>query len=146
MHGICRWSYNKMYLIQPVHTAWNTISHNAMCSAKYKVYYVSDFDMQQVNPCRTFAYYAQNATFFFFFLKLVVCYSECTVSRNDPYFSVFLMCTDFQTLGSARVTVPSWRPKWSISPSFLRTQQCCWTPTSTGDAPTHISNSLKLYH
>lgn len=48
-----------------------TISHNAVCSAKYKVYYVSDFDMQQVNPCRTFAYYAQNAHCMLLYLKRV---------------------------------------------------------------------------
>ncbi len=34
MQGICRWltTFGKIYPIQLVHTAWNSVSHNAMCS------------------------------------------------------------------------------------------------------------------
>lgn len=40
-------------------------------ATEYIVYYVAHFDTQQVNPYKTFAYYAQMHTAFYFSLNVV---------------------------------------------------------------------------
>lgn len=54
----------------------------AQHATEYIVYYVAHFDSQQVNPCKTFAYYAQMHTTFYFFILNALCQEMTHISLS----------------------------------------------------------------